>query len=199
MFTFKQIYFPLTDTSFAEICLKIHDHKVNYSGIIYKAYKHDYDEAQAWAEEEILKSMQTDPHDMFDILYYDSISTVMNRMINDYLEDPIDSPLDTPDFASDANVYDHDNEVAYVVEAGAIGQIKDELNDKLQKSTKLSPDDAKLVQTILQNWNKYHIADVTDDQLNQLTKPFNQYNEEHPTIKPEELSETIVRNCEKVA
>lgn len=194
----KQIYFPLTDTSFAEICLKIHDHKVNYSGIIYKAYMHDYGEARTWAEKEILESMQTDPHDMFDTLYYDSISTVMSRMINSYLEDPTDSPLDIPDFADDANIYDHDNEVVYVVETSAIGQIKDKLNNELQNGTKLSPDDAKLVQTILRDWAKFHLTDVTDDRFSQLTKPFNQYNENHPTIKPEELSATIVKNCEEI-
>lgn len=199
MFKFKQIYFPLTDTSFAEICLKIHNHKVNYSGIIYEAHKHDYDEAQAWAEEEILESMQTDPHDMFDTLYDDSVSNIMNRMIESYLKDTIDSPLDIPDFAGDAIVYDQDNEVSYVVETGATGQIEDELNDELQKGTKLSPDDAELVQTILRDWTKFHLADVTADRFSQLTKPFNQYNENHPTIKPEELSATIVRNCEETA
>lgn len=195
----KQIYFPLTDTSFAEIRLEKHGSKVIYGGTIYEAHMHDYDEARIWAEEEILESMQTDPHDMFDTLYYDSISNVMDRMINGYLEDPTDSPLDIPDFANDAITYDHDNEVSYVVETGTTGQIEDELNDELQKGTKLSPDNAELVQTILRDWAKFHMTDVNNDQFNQLTKPFNQYNENHPTIKPEELSATIVRNCEKVA
>lgn len=195
----KQIYFPLTDTSFAEIRLEKHGREVIYGGTIYEAHMHDYDEARTWAEEEILESMQTDPHDMFDTLYDDSISNIMDRMIDGYLKDPIDSPLDIPDFAGDAIVYDQDNEVSYVVETGATGQIEDELNDELQKGTKLSPDDAELVQTIIQNWNQFHMTDVTNDQFSQLTKPFNQYNENHPTIKPEELSETIVKSCEETA
>lgn len=195
----KQIYFPLTDTSFAEIRLEKHGSEVIYGGTIYEAHMHDYDEARIWAEEEILESMQTDPHDMFDTLYDDSISNIMDRMIESYLKDPIDSPLDIPDFASDSIVYDQDNEVSYVVETGATGQIEDELNDELQKGTKLSPDDAELVQTILRDWTKFHMTDVTNDQFSQLTKPFNQYNENHPTIKPEKLSEGIVKNCEETA
>ena len=195
----KQIYFPLTDTSFAEIRLEKHGSEVIYGGTIYEAHMHDYDEARTWAEEEILENMQTDPHNMFDTLYDDSVSNIMDRMIESYLKDPIDSPLDIPDFAGDAIVYDQDNEVSYVVETGATGQIKDELNDELQKGTKLSPDDAELVQTILRDWAKFHLADVTDDRFSQLTKPFNQYNKNHPTIKPEELSATIVKNCEETA
>ena len=192
---FYQIYFPLTKTSIANIRLEFHHNIPTYSATTYKVQSHNYDETRDVAEQIIIEEMQTDPHDMFDTLYNDSISEVMNRMIDDILDNPNSETLDIPNFARDAFIYDADNEINYTLETSTSGQIYDKISNIIDQAP-IPDDQKKLVEHIIRNWKKSNDTDFINinedpkDQINDLIKPFNDFKSQ----KPEDLAHNAVQN-----